>query len=552
MKKIVLFCLLISIVHSQTMAQTKAKPNILFIAVDDLKPILGAYGNKFIKTPNIDRLAQMGTTFLNNYCQQAVCGPTRASLLTGMRPDMTKIWDLKTQIRDVSPDIVTLPQHLITQGYSTQGIGKVFDPRNVDNNLDKVSWSIPYHKTDKKYYVPELGEPAEGRYQMKETKLAAEKVINEALAKGMTKAEANAEATAKVRPTTENIDVPDNAYTDGANILQAKDILAQLSQKNEPFFFAVGIAKPNLPVVEPKKYWDLYKREDIVLEPFQETNKNPIDVAYHNAGELRAYTDMPVDIAATPQKEFGLSVSIDKQKELLHGYYAAISYTDALVGKLLNTLDSLGLTKNTIVVLWGDHGWHLGDHNLWCKHSNFEQATRAPLLISAPGYASNQTKSFSEHVDIFPTLCDLAGVAIPTQLQGKSLKPVMENPLAKVKEYSISQYPRSGVDEENERLGYAPANIMGYSIRNSQYRYTIWMKNNFRSTKPFKAESLIGDELYDYNADPLEKVNVAKDPKYDAVTKKLKAEMLAYFATQVTTQGATQAAAQEKTQVKTK
>ena len=533
MKKIFIFCLLIVLIQSHTLAQTKSKPNILFIAVDDLKPILGAYGNTFIKTPNIDRLAKMGTTFLNNYCQQAVCGPTRASLLTGMRPDMTKIWDLKTQIRDVSPDIVTMPQYLITQGYSTQGIGKVFDVRNVDENIDKVSWSVPYYKTDKKYYVPELGEPAEGRYQQKDTKLAAEKVIKEALAKGMTKAEANNEATAKVRPSTECIDVPDNAYNDGANILEANDILAQLSKKKEPFFFAVGIAKPHLPFVAPKKYWDLYKREDIVLEPFQDIIKNPIDVAYHNAGELRAYTDIPAVIASTPQKDFGLTLSTDKQKELLHGYYAAISYTDALIGKLLNTLDSLGLTKNTIIVMWGDHGWHLGDHNLWCKHSNFEQATHAPLIISAPGYASNKTKSFSEHLDIFPTLCDLAGIAIPTQLQGKSLKPLMKNPLASVKEYSISQYPRSGVDEENDRLGYGPANVMGYSIRNSQFRYTIWMKNGFRTTQPYKKESEIGDELYDYKADPLEKVNVAKDIKYNAVAKKLKAQMLAYFASQV-------------------
>lgn len=535
MKKIFLFSLLIVFIQSNSLAQTKSKPNILFIAVDDLKPIIGAYGNTFIKTPNMDRLATMGTTFLSNYCQQAVCGPTRASLLTGMRPDMTKIWDLKTQLRDVSPNIVTLPQYLRTQGYTTQGIGKVFDVRNVDESIDKVSWTVPYYKTDKKYYVPELGEPAEGRYQLKETKLAVEKIIKEALAKGLTKAEANNEATIKVRPTTECINVPDNAYNDGANILQANDILVQLSQKKEQFFLAVGISKPHLPFVAPKKYWDLYQREEIVLEPFQDKIKNPIDVAYHNAGELRAYTDIPAVIAATTQKDFGLTLSNEKQKELLHGYYAAISYTDALVGKLLNTLDSLGLTKNTIVVLWGDHGWHLGDHNLWCKHSNFEQATHAPLIISAPRYASNKSKSFSEHVDIFPTLCDLVGIPIPHQLQGKSLMPIMKNPAASVKEYSISQYPRSGMDEENDRLGYAPANVMGYSIRNKQFRYTIWMKNGFRSTQPYKKESEIGDELYDYNTDPLEKINVAKNVKYDVIAKKLKAQMLTYFASQVIT-----------------
>jgi iduronate 2-sulfatase len=516
---------------SPSLAQKSTKPNILFIAIDDLKPIIGAYGNTFIKTPNIDRLAKRGTTFLNNYCQQAVCGPTRASLLTGMRPDITQIWDLKTQLRDVSPSIVTLPQYLITQGYSTQGIGKVFDPRNVDKDIDKVSWSVPYYKTNNKYYDPAYGEPAQGRFQLPETKLLSEKYIKEALAKGKTKAEANEEANIKIRPTTEGIDVPDNAYNDGANILQAKDILAQLSKKQEPFFFAVGIAKPHLPFVAPKKYWDLYKRADIILEPFQEQNTNPISVAYHNAGEIRAYTDIPADIAATKQKGFGLALSNEKQKELIHGYYAAISYTDALVGQLLNTIDSLGLASNTIIVLWGDHGWHLGDHNIWCKHSNFEQATHAPLIISSPGIASNKTNSLSEHVDVFPTLCDLAGLAIPSQLQGKSLKSVMKNPTISVKEFSVSQYPRSSVSEQDSRILTTPE-VMGYSIRTSQYRYTIWMKNVFRSTLPFNAASVIGEELYDYNADPLEKYNVAKDKKYATVTKKLYAEMLAYFKSQ--------------------
>ena len=197
----------------------------------------------------------------------------------------------------------------------------------------------------------------------------------------------------------------------------------------------------------------------------------------------------------------------------------------------MNTIDSLGLASNTIIVLWGDHGWHLGDHNIWCKHSNFEQATHAPLIISSPGIAPNKTKSLSEHVDVFPTLCDLAGLAIPTQLQGKSLKSVMKNPVTAVKDFSVSQYPRSSVSEQDSRILTTPE-VMGYSIRNSQYRYTIWMKNAFRSTQPFNAASIIGEELYDYNADPLEKYNVAKDKKYLAVTKKLYAEMLAYFKSQ--------------------
>lgn len=527
------FATLTFLFYSQIIFSQSAKPNILFIAVDDLKPIIGAYGNSIIKTPNIDRLAKRGTVFLNNYCQQAICGPTRASIMTGMRPDMTKIWDLKAKIREVSPDIITLPQYLITQGYSTQGIGKVFDPRNVDEQNDKLSWSVQYHKTEKKYYVAELGEPAEGRYQLKETKAAVEKVISESLAKGMTKAEANAEANLKVRPATENIDVPDNAYNDGANILQSKDILKNLSKTGKPFFFAVGIAKPHLPFVAPKKYWDLYKTSEMPLAAFQEQSTNPISVAYHNAGEIRAYTDMPADLAKTRQKDFGYTISTAKQQELIHSYYAAISYTDALVGDLLNTLDSLGLSKNTIVVLWGDHGWHLGDHNLWCKHSNFEEATRAPLIISSPGMNSNSTKSLTEHVDIFPTLCDLAGLPIPPQLQGKSLKLVMQDPTVVVKKYATSQYPRSGVDEETGRSGFVEANTMGYSIRDGQYRFTIWMKNGFRTTKRYAEKDVIGMELYDYKVDPLETKNVSGEKKYQSITEKMKTDMLHYFNSQV-------------------
>ena len=518
--------------HSQNLVGQTSKPNILFIAVDDLKPIIGAYGNGMIKTPNIDRLAKRGTVFLNNYCQQAICGPTRASIMTGMRPDFTKIWDLKAKIREVSPDIVTLPQYLISQGYSTQGIGKVFDSRNVDEQNDKLSWSVPYYKTDKKYYEPSLGEPASGRYQLAETKAQIEKVIRESIAKGMTKAEANAEGNLKVRPTSECIDVPDNAYNDGANILQSKDILKSLSQTGQPFFFAVGIAKPHLPFVAPKKYWELYKRAEMPLAPFQSQTTNPVSVAYHNAGEIRAYTDMPADMAVTSQKEFGYSISAAKQQELVHAYYAAISYTDALVGQLLNTLDTLGLSKNTIVVLWGDHGWHLGDHNLWCKHSNFEEATRAPLIISSPGINPNSTRSLTEHVDIFPTLCDLAGLPIPQQLQGKSLKPVMKDPTLAVKKYATSQYPRSGISEENGRSGFVEASTMGYSIRDGQYRFTIWMKNGFRSTKKYDEKDEIGMELYDYIADPLETKNVAAEKKYASLSARMRADLLAYFNSQ--------------------
>ena len=534
MKKITcILSVLLLMAVANIFAQKSAKPNILFIAIDDLKPILGCYGNTQIKTPNIDRLAKMGTVFMNNYVQQAVCGPTRASLMTGMRPDVTKIWDLKTRMRDVNPDILSLPQYLITQGYSTQGIGKVYDPRCVDKDIDKPSWSVPYYKTDRKYYAVETGDPALERYQLPETKALAEKYIKEALSKGKTKAEANEYARTSIKPSVESADVPDNAYNDGANVLQAINILGKLSKSNQPFFFAVGIAKPHLPFVSPKKYWDLYKREDMPLAQFQEKSKNAVDIAYHTAGELRSYSDIPPLTSFTDQKPYGLTLPIDKQKELIHGYYAAISYMDALVGKLLNTLDSLVLTKNTIIILWGDHGWHLGDHNLWCKHTNFEQATHAPLIISAPGIQPSKTQSQSEFVDVFPTLCELAEVKIPAHLNGKSLVPLMKNPSASVKEFSVSQYPRSNATAENERLGYADANAMGYSIRTTQYRYTIWMSNGFKSTQPFNKDFIIGTELYDYNKDPLERVNVANDKKYATISKEMNNKMMAFLKSQV-------------------
>jgi iduronate 2-sulfatase len=509
----------------------KNKPNVLFIAIDDLKPILGCYGNTLIKTPNIDRLAKMGTVFKSNYVQQAVCGPTRASILTGKRPDYTKVWDLKTKMRDINPNIISLPQYFISKGYSTQGIGKVYDPRCVDKELDEPSWSVPYYKTAKKYYGV-YGEPALGRYQLPQTKLLIEKYFNEAIAKGETKADANDYAQTKIKPSLENADVPDYAYTDGANTLKAKDILIQLSKKTEPFFFAVGLSKPHLPFVAPQKYWDLYKREDMPIASYQEQPKNAVDIAMHNAGEIRSYSDIAALESYSDQKDYGLSLPVEKQKELIHGYYAAISYADANVGVLLNTLDSLGLTKNTIIVLWGDHGWHLGDHNLWCKHTNFEEATHAPLIIAAPSMAANTTESQTEHIDIFPTLCELAGIPIPGFIDGKSLKPLMKNAKAIVKEFSVSQYPRSNATAENETVGKNNTNAMGYSIRTKQYRYTIWMSNGFRSSQAFNKDLIIGTELYDYKSDPNETINVTNEKKYAEVNLAMHKKMLAFFKTQ--------------------
>lgn len=507
-------------------AQEK-KMNVLFIAVDDLKPILGCYGDKLVKTPNIDRLAARGTVFLQNYCQQAVSGPTRASLLTGMRPDYTRVWDLKTKMRDINPDIVSIPQYFISNGYQTAGIGKIFDSRCVDDELDKPSWSIPYFKKSDKYYPVSTGIP-EGQYQKPETKALFKKYNAEGQAKGLKGKELNDYVGKFVKPSVECVDVPDNAYQDGANTLQAKDILARLAKEGKPFFFGVGLTKPHLPFVAPKKYWDLYKRDEMPLAPFQQKALNSPDLAYHTSAELYAYSDIP-EISSFSDQKVGLDLPIDKQKELIHGYYAATSYTDAQVGILLNTLDSLGLSKNTIIVLWGDHGWHLGDHNLWCKHTNFEQATHAPLLVSSPDIKPSKTKSPSEFVDIFPTLCELTGISIPAYLDGKSLVPVMKNPFVSVKEFSVSQYPRTLNKLDTERLGWSDGQFMGYSIRTAQYRYTLWMKDSFRSYKPFSKDLIVATELYDYEKDPNETVNVIDDMKYRTIAGNLESRMVAYL-----------------------
>lgn len=500
-------------------AQEKKSPNILFIAVDDLRPDIGAYGNKLVKTPNIDRLAAMGTVFNRNYCQQAVCGPTRASIMTGMRPDYTKVWDLNTQMRDMNPNILTLPQYLSQNGYLTTGAGKIYHPTSAINKIDPLSWNTPYIEAKPADYA--LGKPATGGYVKLENKaLFVQK-------KNQPKEEDNQGSTKKIGPAVEAMDVPDHAYEDGVLALKVKDELIKQSASDKPFFIAVGFHKPHLPFIAPQKYWDLYDREKLPLAAFQEHAENSPELAYHVSGELRNYPDIPPHVQHIGAGNH-IRLTTEKQRELLHGYYAAISYTDAQVGILLNALDSLGTLDNTIIVLWGDHGWHLGDHDMWNKHSNFEQATRAPLLIAAPGYKSGKTSAVTEHLDIFPTICELAGLTVPAHLQGKSLKPLMGDKKSAVKAFAVSQYPRSLPKPEMTAAGYKKAKMMGYSLRNDRYRLTVWM-NDFTTAQPYDEKKLYATELYDYRKDPLEKKNVAGDLSYVVIRKELMEEMKSFF-----------------------
>ena len=470
-------------------------PNVLFIPIDDLKPMLGCFGDENVKTPNIDRLAEKGTVFLNNSCQMAVCGPSRASLLTGMYPDHTKVWDLMTKMRDINPDILSLPQYFKEQGYTTAGVGKTFDFRCVDNfkDMDKPSWSIPYIRVKAKQYAnPEVA---------KEFNKAAKLVEGMTFKAGYERVRKIVELGGpKCRPSTECMDVPDETYADGTNARAGIELLEQLAKGQKPFFLSVGFAKPHLPFVAPKKYWDLYDSETIEITAFQQKSENGPNIAYKGMGELRQYSDIP----KTPPLDAEL------QKKLIHGYMAATSYMDAQVGLVLDRLEELGIADNTIICLWGDHGFHLGDHGLWTKHTNFEQAVRSPMIIAAPkGFKAGKTNSPTEFVDIFPTLCELAGLNVPAQLQGESLVSVMKDPKGSVRFAALGQYSRHGPS-------------MGYTLRSERYRYVKWLKMNYR--KGETTGELIATELYDYQKDPMEKVNVANHAEYKEVVKSFEAE----------------------------
>lgn len=513
---------------SQTSTQNK-KYNVLFIAIDDLKPYINSFGYKPVSTPNLDKLAESSTIFNANYCQQAVCAPTRASLMTGLRPDKTEIWDLETMIRDKNPNIVTLPQYFKANGYVTSAMGKIYDPRSVDKEHDEASWSEPYKKNFKlaegyedivlaAFQSPELKEKYRQMQAQKAQKKSGDK--NEDFD--------NPKITRDdIKVTTEGIDVPDNAYIDGAMTKYAQHKIRQAKESSEPFFMAVGFKKPHLPFVAPKKYWDLYKREDIELAPWQKPAIDGPEIAYHNSGEMRSYADIAEIVESEGLKKNGaLTLPEDKQRELLHGYYACISYIDAQIGEIMKTLKSQGLEENTIIVLWGDHGWHFGDHNLWAKHSNFEQATKAPLLIKVPGMTNGKEyTSPTEFVDIFPTLCELNGLEVPKYLDGNSLVPALKNNTVEVKDFAISQFPRGSQGKQ----------YMGYSIRSGNYRYTEWVGPNFTTEMPFNESLLFANELYDLKNDPNETVNIVSQAKAKNDLKMLADKLHAYYQQQYET-----------------
>lgn len=453
----------------QLSAADNPKYNVLFIAVDDLRPELGCYGNKVIKTPHIDRLASRGLVFNRAYVQQAVCSPSRTSLMTGRRPDTTKVWDLETDFRDHIPKVVTLPQHFMQNGYTALGMGKIYH----GGFNDTKSWSIPHWSPDAPGYGPE------GQKVLKQV-IAQAKANNY---EGVRKKKGQPQV--KGLPW-EKADCADGDLPDGKTANHAIETLR--ANKDKPFFLAVGFIKPHLPFVAPAKYWDLYDPKKIEPAPNPFPPKGAPGYALTDWGELRGYAGMPKSGPLSEQQA----------REGKHGYYAAVSYLDAQVGRVLDELDRLKLREKTIVILWGDHGWQLGEHGFWCKHTNYEIATRAPLIISVPGQksAGKTTDALVEFVDIYPSLVELCGLEKPSGLEGLSFKPLVNDPGLSWKKAAFSQYPRNVPNV---------GKTMGYSMRTDRYRLTKW-------SVPEK--NFVEYELYDHEKDPNENTNVASNPAY--------------------------------------
>ncbi|MBF0199288.1 MAG: sulfatase [Planctomycetes bacterium] len=494
------------------------RPNILFIAVDDLRPELGCYGSKIIKSPNIDRLTNKGMRFDRAYCQQAICGPSRASLMTGCRPETINVIENKAYFRELNPDIVTIPQHFIKNGYEAFYSGKIYHGGHTD---PKHSWS-----RKPAFQRMKVANPGwkNGGYALPKNQAIYHKNKKAMLAKY------GKEGSSGLihGPAYECADVPDHAYRDGYSTLLAIETLKDHLQKSpeKPLFIGLGFAKPHLHFIAPKKYWDLYNPEDIQLATQKTGPQGGAAIGLHASFELSVRHGIP-KTGPIPEK---------LSRTLLHAYYACVSYIDAQVGLMMKALEETGQLENTIVVLWGDHGWHLGEMGVWGKATNYEIGTRVPLIISAPGMKARgkSTESIVELLDLYPTLCDLAGISVPTQCEGQSIKPLLNNPLATGKNRALSQFPAPALREwaanplsfGMRQTFFGPLitevegriidqhkkiwdrelfenHIMGYSLRTDKHRFVSWRDRRNPEANP------VYIELYNHINDPNETKNVA-------------------------------------------
>jgi iduronate 2-sulfatase len=462
-------CLLLLACTAVTLSAQTDRPNVLFIAVDDLRTQLGCYGQDQIISPNIDRLAASGTRFERAYCMVPTCGASRASLMSGIRPTPNRFKSYTARIDQDAPQVTALHEHFKNNGYRTISLGKILHfPADTAEGWSEPAWRPARDFTGDSEAIPGWENPANLQQLIKES--------------------------GKNRLPFASFDTSDDALGDGQVALEAVKQLNQLAEEKDPFFLAVGFFKPHLPFEAPKKYWDLYNDVPIDIPYNYYPPTDAPEEAIHNFGELRAYTAVPKTGPVTDEMA----------RTLIRGYYACVSYTDAQIGRVLDELDRLGLRDNTIVVLWGDHGWNLGEHTLWCKHCTFENAMHAPLLIRTPQQAvskqGNVTAALAEFIDIYPTLCQLTGLELPGHLEGESLVPVLQNPKNDGKGFAIGRFRN------------------GDTIRTDRWRYTEYTSSDGQN-------KVISTMLYDQKNDPDENVNLAGQPEYTMIVAQLSQQL---------------------------
>ncbi len=492
------------------------KPNVLFIAIDDLRPELGCYGSPITVSPNLDALAADGLLFNRAYCQQAICRPSRASLMTGTRPETTGLFHNYVALRELQPDILTLPQHFIANGYETVYCGKIFHNGDTDEG---VSWSRNPVKWIKGLKKPggTFALPENIKIQADDRKAMIAK-YGEAAKRGLASG-----------PAYEKADVPDTRYVDGYNTQLAIATMKELvANQDKPFFLAMGYKLPHLNWCAPAKYWDLYDREKIPMSDQTQAPDHGASMGLHASFELRTRSGIP---KSGPLGE-------ELSRTLKHAYLASTSYVDAQIGKLIAALDEAGVRDNTIIVVWGDHGWHLGDMGVWGKATNYEIATRVPLMIWTPNMKARGAKSDAlvELVDIFPSLCQLAQVPTPDHLEGHSFVPLLDNPDLEWKKAAFSQYPNPAlrewaanplsdamretwfgplISEVEVRIKQQMGDkwdrelfekyLTGYAMRTDKHRIVVWRDRRDPNAAPLFVE------LYDHQNDPRETKNIADD-----------------------------------------
>ena len=446
---------LFSMIFCEALVQGAERPNILFVGVDDLRPEFLCYGVEKMVTPNLDRLAERGVKFDRAYCNIAVCGASRASLMKGLRPTPTRFTSYLTWAEKDAPDVPSLPMVFKQNGYHTASNGKVYHHRKDDS----AAWSRPaWHPS-----------PSSIWWALPESRA----LKSESRGRG---------------PAYELADQPDEIYPDHKICDKTLADLQLLVKQEKPFFLACGFYRPHLPFVAPKKYWDLYPTDRVTL-PDNMFFPHDLPSAFNYTwGEMRAYFGIPTKGPVTDETAV----------QLRRGYYACVSFIDVQVGRLLDELEKLGVADNTIIVLWGDHGWQLGEHGFWCKHTNFEVASRTPLFVVAPGVEGGRvSRRLVEYVDIYPTLCELAHLPKPGHLQGKSLRALLADVDAEHKEAVITRHGG------------------GDAVRTDRYRYMEMRTNK-------GAGPLRGVGLFDLDKDPDENQNVAEDPAYEAARARLK------------------------------